>query len=73
MKFCFVCIILFIIYFMFLFSSLLGLYNMWTYFSLLFFFDNKFTDIDVWELHQDLPLEGSREAYNPQHAVYLIA
>ena len=27
---------------------------------------------DAWELHQALPLEGSREAYNPHQAVYLI-
>jgi hypothetical protein len=27
---------------------------------------------DAWELHQTLPLEGSREAYNPHQAVYLI-
>ena len=27
---------------------------------------------DAWELHQALPLEGSREACNPHQAVYLI-
>ena len=27
---------------------------------------------DTWESHQALPLEGSREAYNPHQAVYLI-
>ena len=27
---------------------------------------------DAWELHQALPLKGSREAYNPHQAVYLI-
>jgi hypothetical protein len=29
-------------------------------------------DVDAWGLHQVLPLEGSREAYNPHQAVYLI-
>ena len=28
--------------------------------------------LDAWELHQALPLEESREAYNPHQAVYLI-
>jgi hypothetical protein len=27
---------------------------------------------DAWELHQALPLEGSREAFNPHQAVYPI-
>ena len=27
---------------------------------------------DAWESHLALPLEGSREAYNPHQAVYLI-
>jgi hypothetical protein len=27
---------------------------------------------DTWESHQALTLEGSREAYNPHQAVYLI-
>ena len=27
---------------------------------------------DTWESHQALPLEGSREAYNPHQALYLI-
>ena len=27
---------------------------------------------DTWESHQALPLEESREAYNPHQAVYLI-
>ena len=28
--------------------------------------------LDAWESHLALPLEGSREAYNPHQAVYLI-
>ena len=27
---------------------------------------------DTWDSHQVLPLEGSREAYNPHQVVYLI-
>ena len=49
-------------------------------FPLSFFLGSNFGEIpsrdlkklDTWESHQALPLEGSREAYNPHEAVYLI-